>query len=132
MLGVPVIADAKRGDIASTAAAYAAAWLEDRPGDEAPLADALTVNPYLGGDSLDPFADACDRAGGGIYVLVRTSNPGSADLQALATPDGAVWEVVGPARRRSRRGPRRRLRAVVGRAPSSASRSPRRCAGPAS
>ncbi len=91
-LGVPVIADAKRGDIASTAAAYAGAWLEPRPGGEPPLADALTVNPYLGGDSLDPFAAACDRAGGGIYVLVRTSNPGSADLQALETTDGAVWE----------------------------------------
>jgi orotidine-5'-phosphate decarboxylase len=92
-LGVPVIADAKRGDIASTAEAYAAAWLEPRPGPEPPLADALTVNPYLGRDSLDPFAAACDRAGGGIYVLVRTSNPGSADLQSLTTPDGAVWEV---------------------------------------
>lgn len=91
-LGVPVIADAKRGDIASTAEAYAAAWLEPRPGDEPPVADALTVNPYLGGDSLEPFAAACDRAGGGIYVLVRTSNPGSADLQAQDTGEGAVWE----------------------------------------
>jgi orotidine-5'-phosphate decarboxylase len=91
-LGVPVIADAKRGDISSTAEAYASAWLEPRAGGEPPLADAVTVNPYLGGDSLDPFASACDRAGGGIYVLVRTSNPGSSDLQALETPDGPVWE----------------------------------------
>jgi orotidine-5'-phosphate decarboxylase len=91
-LGVPVIADAKRGDIPSTAAAYAAAWLEPRPGGEPPVADALTVNPYLGRDALEPFAVACDRAGAGIYVLVRTSNPGSADLQALEQPGGAVWE----------------------------------------
>ena len=79
--GVPVIADAKRGDIPSTAEAYASAWLDERPGGEPPVADALTVNPYLGRDSLEPYAAACDRAGAGIYVLVRTSNPGSADLQ---------------------------------------------------
>jgi orotidine-5'-phosphate decarboxylase len=93
-LGVPVIADAKRGDIPSTAAAYAAAWLQERPGGEEPVADAVTVNPYLGGDSLQPFADACDAAGAGMYVLVRTSNPGSADLQALETGGGAVWEAA--------------------------------------
>ena len=90
--GVPVIADAKRGDIPSTAEAYASAWLDERPGGEPPVADALTVNPYLGRDSLEPYAAACDRAGAGIYVLVRTSNPGSADLQALEASDGAVWE----------------------------------------
>jgi orotidine-5'-phosphate decarboxylase len=94
-LGVPVIADAKRGDIPSTAAAYAAAWLAARPGGEEPVADAVTVNPYLGGDSLQPFAEACDAAGAGMYVLVRTSNPGSADLQALEDgAGGAVWEAA--------------------------------------
>jgi len=56
------------------------------------VADAVTVNPYLGGDSLQPFAEACDAAGAGMYVLVRTSNPGSADLQALEDGGGAVWE----------------------------------------
>ncbi len=92
--GLPVIADAKRGDIASTAAAYAAAWLEPRPGGEPPLADALTVNPYLGADSLEPFTAACREHGRGLYVLVRTSNPGSADVQGLETPDGPVWQSV--------------------------------------
>ncbi len=126
-LGVPVIADAKRGDIPSTAAAYAAAWLEPRPGGEPPVADALTVNPYLGGDSLDPFAEACDRAGGGIYVLVRTSNPGSADLQALDDAGRRRLGGVRAARRRPRRRAGSARRACRRSAPSSASRSPRRC-----
>jgi orotidine-5'-phosphate decarboxylase len=91
---VPVIADAKRGDIASTAEAYATAWLGIRPAESAPVADALTVNPYLGRDSLEPFAATAAAAGGGLYVLVRTSNAGSADVQALATADGEVWERV--------------------------------------
>ena len=64
--------------IASTAEAYAAAWLAPRAGETHPVADALTVNPYLGGDSLAPFVAACDAHGGGIYVLARTSNPGGA------------------------------------------------------
>lgn len=74
--GVLVIADAKRGDIGSTALAYAEAHF-DTVG-----ADALTVNPYLGRDSLDPFLPYAKK-GKGIYVLVKTSNPGSADLQDL-------------------------------------------------
>jgi orotidine-5'-phosphate decarboxylase len=93
-LGVIVIADAKRGDIASTAEAYARSWVLARSGDEAPVADAVTVNPYLGRDSLEPFLAACadDR---GMYVLVRTSNPGSADLQGLQlAAGGEVWERV--------------------------------------
>jgi orotidine-5'-phosphate decarboxylase len=94
-LGVPVIADAKRGDIPSTAAAYAAAWLRPR-GGEPPVADALTVNPYLGPDSLEPFLAACDDCARGIYVLVRTSNPGSAALQELAVTDEGepLWQRV--------------------------------------
>ena len=82
-----MIADAKRGDIGSTAAAYAEAFF--------PLADALTVNPYLGGDSLQPFLDACAEHGGGLFVLLKTSNPGSADLQDARLDDGRrVWELV--------------------------------------
>lgn len=93
--GLPVIADAKRGDIASTAEAYAAAWLLPRAAGEPPVADALTVNPYLGGDSLAPFAAACRRGGGGLFVLARTSNPGGADVQELELADGGrVWERV--------------------------------------
>ena len=90
--GLLVIADGKRGDIGSTAEAYAAAYLRPR-GASPPLADALTVNPYLGADSLQPFAEACHASGGLMFVLVRTSNPGGADLQELELADGSrVWE----------------------------------------
>ncbi len=73
--GVPVILDAKRGDIGSTARHYA------REAFERYGADALTVSPFMGGDSLDPYMDAYpDR---GLFVLCRTSNPAADDLQAL-------------------------------------------------
>ena len=77
--GIPVILDAKRGDIGSTAMHYAAEAF-DRYG-----ADAVTANPYLGRDSLQPFLDRADR---GVVILCRTSNPGAADLQDLALADG--------------------------------------------
>jgi orotidine-5'-phosphate decarboxylase len=86
-----VLADAKRGDIASTAAAYAEYFFGD-PADAGDAgaaaalpglgADALTVNPYLGADSLEPFLRHLER-GKGIYLLAKTSNPGSRDLQDL-------------------------------------------------
>jgi orotidine-5'-phosphate decarboxylase len=86
---LPVIADGKRGDIASTAEAYAHA-LFDVYG-----CDAATVNPYLGGDSLAPFLQRADK---GVFVLCRTSNPGGADLQGLTVAsDGTarpLYEVV--------------------------------------
>jgi orotidine-5'-phosphate decarboxylase len=92
--GLLVIGDGKRGDIGSTAEAYASAYLAPR-GRSAPFADALTVNPYLGADSLQPFADACHASGGLMFVLVRTSNPGGADIQELELADGSrVWERV--------------------------------------
>ncbi len=92
--GLLVIADGKRGDIGSTARAYAAAYLEPR-GDAAPLADALTVNTYLGGDSVEPFLQACRLHGAGIFCLVRTSNAGAGDVQELALSDGRrVWQHV--------------------------------------
>ncbi len=92
--GLLVIADGKRGDIGSTAEAYASAYLAPQRGG-APFADALTVNPYLGADSLEPFADACRASGGLMFVLVRTSNPGGADIQELELADGSrVWEHV--------------------------------------
>jgi orotidine-5'-phosphate decarboxylase len=85
--GLIVIADAKRGDIGSTARAYAEAFI--------PLADAVTVNPYLGGDSVEPFLDACRREGAGIFCLVKTSNPGSADVQDVVLADGRkLWQHV--------------------------------------
>lgn len=92
--GLIVIADAKRGDIGSTARAYAEAYLEARDGEPAPV-DALTVNPYLGRDSIEPFLSACRRSGTGIFCLVKTSNAGGADIQDLALSDGRqVWHEV--------------------------------------
>lgn len=83
-LGLPVILDAKRGDIGSTAEAYARAYLTDG----AFAADALTVNPYLGLDTLEPFIATAERNGRGLFVLVRTSNPGSATLQDATLLEG--------------------------------------------
>jgi orotidine-5'-phosphate decarboxylase len=77
--GVPVILDSKRGDIGNTAERYAIEAFE-RYG-----ADAVTVNPYLGGDALEPFLRREDR---GVLVLCRTSNPGARDLQDLEVGDG--------------------------------------------
>ena len=92
--GLLVIADAKRGDIGPTARAYAAAFLEPASG-VAPLADALTVNPYLGRDSVDPFLAACRRDGAGVFLLVRTSNAGATELQDAMLADGRpVWQHV--------------------------------------
>ena len=92
--GLLVIADAKRGDIGSTARAYAAAFVEPR-GDAPPLADSVTVNPYLGHDSVEPFLEACRRDGAGLFCLVKTSNPGSADVQDVALADRRpLWQHV--------------------------------------
>jgi orotidine-5'-phosphate decarboxylase len=75
--GLLVIADGKRNDISSTAEAYATAFLSDTAFD----ADSMTVTPYLGRDSLVPFADACAKYGKGLFVVLKTSNPGSRDFQ---------------------------------------------------
>jgi orotidine-5'-phosphate decarboxylase len=92
--GLQVIADGKRGDIGSTSRAYAAAFLEPANG-KAPLADALTVNPYLGRDSLDPYLAACRRDGAGIFCVVKTSNAGGSEVQDLVLSDGRhVWQQV--------------------------------------
>jgi orotidine-5'-phosphate decarboxylase len=89
--GLQVIADGKRGDIGSTARAYATAFLEGDP----PLADALTVNPYLGRDSIEPFLAACRRHGAGIFCVVKTSNSGGGEIQDLALTDGRrLWQHV--------------------------------------
>jgi orotidine-5'-phosphate decarboxylase len=90
--GLLVLADAKRGDIGSTARAYAAAYLEQR-GEAAPLADAATVNIYLGRDSLEPFLAAARRHGAGIFCVLKTSNEGGADVQDLVLSDGRpLWQ----------------------------------------
>jgi orotidine-5'-phosphate decarboxylase len=86
-----VLADAKRGDIDISAQRYAEAFIA--PGGLE--ADALTVSPYLGADSLEPFTAAARDAGAGVFVLVRTSNPGAADVQDLELAGGGrVWEHV--------------------------------------
>jgi orotidine-5'-phosphate decarboxylase len=91
--GLLVIADAKRGDIGSTSRAYATAYLEPAGGQLPPLADAMTVNGYLGRDSLEPFVTACRRHGGGLFCLVKTSNEGGADVQDLTLSDGSrLWQ----------------------------------------
>lgn len=82
---IPVIADAKRGDVGHTARAYARA-IFDVYGF-----DAVTVNPYLGRDALDPFFDYADR---GVFVLCRTSNPGARDLQDLSVDGVPLYRLV--------------------------------------
>jgi orotidine-5'-phosphate decarboxylase len=73
--GLLVVADVKRGDIADTAEAYARAFLEKLD------ADAITVNPYMGSDSLKPFIQRCANLGKGLFILAKTSNPSSGDFQ---------------------------------------------------
>lgn len=84
-MGLLVIADAKRGDIGSTAEAYAKAFLGevDVLGQKQPMfnADAITVNPYMGYDSVEPFMKVAKKYGKGVFVLVKTSNIGSGDFQ---------------------------------------------------
>ena len=90
--GLLVVADGKRGDIGSTARAYADAYIEQREGADPPV-DALTINPYLGSDSVEPFIAACRRSGTGIFCLVKTTNAGSADLQDVTMSDGRpLWQ----------------------------------------
>jgi orotidine-5'-phosphate decarboxylase len=88
----PIIADAKRGDIGSTAAAYSAAFIGEGTfgKNRFPVfaADALTVNPYLGFDTLEPFVNDCKEYSKGLFVLVKTSNPGSASIQDVKTESG--------------------------------------------
>lgn len=83
-----VILDAKRNDIASTAQAYADAAFRLLN------ADALTINPYLGRDAIEPFIQEARRLNRGLYVLVRTSNPGAGLFQDLTTEQGKVHQVV--------------------------------------
>jgi orotidine-5'-phosphate decarboxylase len=93
-LGLLVLLDGKRGDIGSTSKAYAEAYLAPEP--PRPLvADCLTLNPYLGEDSLEPFVEVAHQHDRGLFVCVRTSNPGADVVQAPRLADGrAVYEVV--------------------------------------
>lgn len=98
--GLIVIGDIKRGDIGSTASAYSShltgveiedkmfyTWTED----------IITINPYLGRDSLVPFTEACNKSGKACFVLVKTSNPGSSDIQDLISMEHGkpIYEIVG-------------------------------------
>jgi orotidine-5'-phosphate decarboxylase len=91
--GLLVILDGKRNDIGSTAAAYADAYLGS-PKTSAWGADALTVSPYLGEDSLTPFVEVAKERGAGIFVLVKTSNPGGGLFQDVKDEHGAIYEHV--------------------------------------
>ncbi|MCA9138822.1 MAG: orotidine-5'-phosphate decarboxylase [Planctomycetales bacterium] len=86
-----VILDGKRNDIGSTATAYADAYL----GADSPWgSDSLTVSPYLGRDSIEPFVEVCDARQAGIFVLVKTSNPGGGLLQNRETDGQTVYARV--------------------------------------
>jgi orotidine-5'-phosphate decarboxylase len=97
--GLLVIADVKRSDIASTAEAYAQAYLgEVRVGSTVSRpwgADAVTVNPYLGSDGLLPFIRCAKQHGRGVFVLVKTSNPSSGELQDLVGNGRVIYERLG-------------------------------------
>ncbi|GAA0235282.1 orotidine-5'-phosphate decarboxylase [Saccharothrix mutabilis subsp. mutabilis] len=98
--GTPVLVDAKRGDIGSTMAAYAQAYLSDG----SPLAgDAVTLSPYLGFGSLEPALEAARASGRGVFVLARTSNPEGASVQCAEVPSGGsvAQSVVDEAARRN-------------------------------
>lgn len=90
-LGMLVLLDVKRGDIGSTADAYAGAYLAS----DAPMpADAITLSPYLGRDTLQPFFTTAKANGRGIFILVKTSNPGSGDYQDLKIGNRSLAETV--------------------------------------
>ena len=95
--GLLVLADGKRGDVPVTASVYAQALTGRTPSPFGPIpglgVDALTANPLPGQDALEPLIDDARKAGGGVFVLVRTSNPGAADLMDLPLSTGEpLWE----------------------------------------
>ena len=97
--GLYVIADIKRGDIGSTAAAYAEAWLGvTKVGEtECPVfdADCVTLNGYMGSDAIKPFLDQCVARNKSAFVLAKTSNPSSVELQDMVAGDRVVYTVMG-------------------------------------
>lgn len=89
--GSLVLLDAKRGDIESTAEAYAEAYLA--PDSPNPV-DALTINPYMGLDTIEPYLRLSRRFGKGVFIVLRTSNPGAAAFQDLQVGDETVYETI--------------------------------------
>lgn len=92
--GLIVIVDGKRNDIGSTAEAYAEAYLGASGADSPWEADALTINPYLGRDGIDPFTTLAARHDKGVFALVRTSNPSAGDFQDLVAEGKPVYRHV--------------------------------------
>ena len=92
--GLLVIVDAKRGDIGHTAEAYAEALLGDIPDTLGPHSDSVTLNPYLGKDSVSPFLDWVRERGKGLFLLVRTSNPSASDLQEVLVGERPFYLAV--------------------------------------
>jgi orotidine-5'-phosphate decarboxylase len=94
--GLLTVADGKRGDVPVTAAAYAQALVGETPTPWGPVAglgaDAFTANPLLGLDALEPLIAAAEAAGAGVFALVRTSNPGAADVEDLPAPERPLHE----------------------------------------
>ena len=91
--GLIVIMDAKRGDIGSTAAAYAKAYLGAKP--TSPWGcDCLTVNPYMGYDTLEPFVEVAEATGSGLFVLAKTSNQGSGAIQEQQVDGQTIYSLV--------------------------------------
>ena len=97
--GLVVIGDIKRSDIASTAEAYSDGHIGRVKifGEEKHIFDEdfITINPFLGGDSVEPFLANCEKYDRGLFLLVKTSNPGSGDFQDLISGDRHVYEIVG-------------------------------------
>lgn len=97
--GLIVIGDIKRGDIQSTAEAYSDGHIGEVPTERNKFTiyneDFITLNPYLGGDSISPYLDNCKKYDKGLFILVKTSNPKSSDIQNLVSGDKKVYEHVG-------------------------------------
>lgn len=106
--GLYVIADIKRGDIGSTASAYAEGWLSGvKIGEETFKtfdADCVTLNGYMGSDSINPFLKAAQGEDKCVFVLVKTSNPGSGELQDMVAGDRLVYQVMGDLNQRIAKG----------------------------
>jgi len=94
--GLLIVADGKRGDVPVTAEAYGQSLVGETATPWGPVAglgaDAFTANPLLGADALEPLIAAAAAAGAGVFALVRTSNPGAADVQDVQTADGPLHE----------------------------------------
>ncbi len=116
--GLFVIADIKRGDIGSTASAYAEGWLSGvKIGEETFKtfdADCVTLNGYMGSDSINPFLKAAKEEDKCVFVLVKTSNPGSGELQDIVAGDRLVYQVMGDLNQRIAKGDRGQVRLYHG------------------